>query len=57
MSVERSFHIIGVFEGDGDHWIAIGRACDELLARLEKFHERKPAPAPQDTGLIKRRDS
>jgi hypothetical protein len=44
MTTGRNHRDIGDFEGDGDHWVAIGVACDRLLERLVKHHEKKTAP-------------
>jgi hypothetical protein len=41
MSVERNFRNIGNAEGDGDHWVSVGVACDRLLERLFEHHGRQ----------------
>ena len=45
MSVERNFHDVGDAEGADDCWVQAGKACDRLLARLEKFHGDKEKTA------------
>jgi hypothetical protein len=44
MSSERNFRDIGDIEDGSKHWIAIGEACDKLLARLVKHHGKENAP-------------
>jgi hypothetical protein len=54
MSGERNFGDIGDAEDAVEwHWISIAAACDRLLARLQKYHPKKTAPAPPSTDAVK----
>jgi hypothetical protein len=38
---DRRHRDVGEFEGDGDHWVSVGVACDRLLERLVEHHGRQ----------------